>query len=256
MPQSLARIEQLERELAAARREMQDFACAVSHDLRAPLRHIVSFAQLVEEDAGHVLSDEVRGFLGTVTGSAQRMGQMLDALLELSRVGAAPLSPQALALGPVVQWARECVATSAATTVQWRVAADLPTVYADQALLHKALEQVLANACKFSRSAPLPCVEVEAQLVPGGVHLRVRDNGVGFAQSQADKLGQPFVRLHGSQQFEGMGMGLAIARKAVARMGGRLGLDAQPAQGCCVTLHLPLSVGTSGAHSTSSHPQK
>ena len=256
MPHSLARIEQLERELAAARREMQDFACAVSHDLRAPLRHIVSFAQLVEEDAGHVLSDEVRGFLGTVTGSAQRMGQMLDALLELSRVGTVPLAPQPLELAPAVQWARESVSATAAVAVQWRVAADLPSVYADQALMHKALEQVLANACKFSRGAPLPRVEVEAQVVQDGVHLRVRDNGVGFAPGLGAKLGQPFVRLHSTQQFEGMGMGLAIARKALNRMGGCLSLDAQPAQGCCVTLHLPLSAGTSAVRSTSSLLQK
>ena len=97
------RIAELEAELAAVRRELQDFTSAVSHDLRAPLRHIVSFAQLVEEDAGPQLSAEVQGFLATISGSAQHLGAMLDGLRELSRVGSLPLAPGPLALRVLVQ---------------------------------------------------------------------------------------------------------------------------------------------------------
>jgi len=234
------RVAKLEAELAAARREMQDFTYTVSHDLRAPLRHIVSYAQLVQEDAGPQLNAEVQGFLGTITDSARHMGVMLDALLELSRVGTAPVQLGPVALQDVLQGVVDGLrAQQAPREVRWRVAPDAPMVQADAALLRLALEQVLGNAVKFTRPQRQAEIAVSFERLDGAVRLTVQDNGVGFNPAQAAKLFQPFVRLHSTRQFEGLGMGLALTRKALQRMGGDVAISAGPDAGCCVTLTLP-----------------
>ena len=236
---SAQRIAQLEAELAAARREMQDFTHTVSHDLRAPLRHIVSYAQLVQEDAGPQLSAEVQGFLGTITDSAKHMGTMLDALLELSRVGTAPVHLGPVALQEILQGVVDGM--RAQREVRWTMASDAPLVQADAALLRLALEQVLGNALKFNRPQPQAEIVVSFDRLDGAVRLTVQDNGVGFNPAQAAKLFQPFVRLHSARQFEGLGMGLALTRKALQRMGGGVAISASPDAGCCVTLTLPVA---------------
>jgi len=235
------RIAQLEAELAAARRAMQDFTYTVSHDLRAPLRHIAAYAQLVQEDAGPQLSAEVQGFLGTITDSARHMGTMLDALLELSRVGTVAVQLGPVALQEVLQGVVDGMgAQQAQREVRWRIAPDAPVVQADAALLRLALEQVLGNALKFTRGRALAEIAVSAELLDGAVRLTVQDNGAGFNPEQAEKLFQPFVRLHSTRQFEGLGMGLALTRKALQRMGGNVAISAGVDAGCCVTLTLPI----------------
>lgn len=240
---SARRVTQLEAELAAARREMQDFTYTVSHDLRAPLRHIVSYAQLVQEDAGPQLSAEVQGFLGTITDSAKHMGVMLDALLELSRVGTAPVqwAPIALqdVLHDVVEHAR---LLQAQRVVQWNIniTGDALAVRADAALLRLALEQVLGNALKFTRTRAQAEISVSTARQNGSVRLTVQDNGVGFNPEQSGKLFQPFARLHSTRQFEGLGMGLALVHKALQRMGGTASISANPDAGCSVTITLPV----------------
>ncbi|MDE2417399.1 MAG: two-component sensor histidine kinase [Burkholderiales bacterium] len=234
------RIAQLEAELAAARREMQDFSYTVSHDLRAPLRHIAAYAQLVQEDAGPLLSAEVQGFLGTITDAAKHMGVMLDALLELSRVGTAPVQRKPVALQDVLHAVMESLgAQQAQREVRWSIAPNAPVVQADAALLRLALEQVLGNALKFTGPRALAEIAISAELLDGAVRLTVQDNGVGFNPEQSEKLFQPFVRLHSTRQFEGLGMGLALTRKALQRMGGDVAIGAGVDAGCCVTITLP-----------------
>ena len=234
------RVTQLEAELTAARRAMQDFTYTVSHDLRAPLRHIAAYAQLVQEDAGPQLSAEVQGFLGTITDSARHMGTMLDALLELSRVGTVAVQLGPVALQEVLQGVVDGMgAQQAQREVRWRIAPDAPVVQADAALLRLALEQVLGNALKFTRGRALAEIAVSAELLDGAVRLTVQDNGAGFNPEQSEKLFQPFVRLHSTRQFEGLGMGLALTRKALQRMGGDVAISAGLDAGCSVTLTLP-----------------
>jgi len=236
------RIAQLEAELAAARLEMQDFTYTVSHDLRAPLRHIAAYAQLVQEDAGPQLSVEVQGFLATITDSARHMGAMLDALLELSRVGTVPVQLGPVALHEVLQGVmNDMRLQQAQSEVHWNVASDAPVVQADAALLRLALEQVLGNALKFTRARDQAEITVSFEVLEGAVHLMVQDNGTGFNPAQSEKLFQPFVRLHSIRQFEGLGMGLALTRKALQRMGGDVAISAGPDAGCCVTLTLPVA---------------
>ena len=240
------RIAVLETQLAAARAEMQAFTATVSHDLRAPLRHITSFAKLLQEEAGPALSDETQEFLGHITESAKQLAQMLDALLALSRVGTAPLHLQRVALDDVLlalvqQRGRELETRQPERTVRWTLAPDLPIVQADASMLSAALGLVLDNAIKFTAKRADTVIDISASVdaIDGTVHCMVSDNGAGFHPDQAVKLFQPFIRLHSSSQFSGLGMGLALARKSVVRMGGDMTISAAVDGGCRVTMVLP-----------------
>jgi two-component system OmpR family sensor kinase len=238
-PNPLERIAQLEAELAAQRQEMQDFTSAVAHDLRASLRHISSYAQLVQEDAGPQLNDELRGFLDTVVGSAKHLGLMMDALLQLSRVGSQPVRSEAVSLRAALLSAREALSAQAGErAVLWRIEDALPEVQGDPGLVRLALQQVLDNALKFTAGVPQTTIDVSAQRAGphGGVCLTIADNGVGFNPDLQAALFQPFQRLHPARQFAGLGMGLALTRKAMQRMQGSVGVHATVGQGCTVRL--------------------
>jgi light-regulated signal transduction histidine kinase (bacteriophytochrome) len=238
------RIATLEAQLAALRGEMQAFTHTVSHDLRAPLRHIVSYAQLVQEDAGPLLNAEVQGFLATMTDSARHMGCMLDGLGALSQLGTATVT---LAPVPLNALVAEVVAVLArqhpGRTIDWRIAPDLPTVQADAALLRQALQQVLGNALKFTAPSAAAVVDIHtvANERPGFATLQVRDNGVGYNPAQQAALFTVFGRLHTVKQFDGIGMGLVLCRKALARMGASVDTLSSLVGGCTATLQLPLA---------------
>jgi signal transduction histidine kinase len=236
------RIAQLEAELAAQRSEMQDFTYTVSHDLRASLRHIISYAHLVQEDAGPQLSAEVQRFLATITDSAQHMGLLMDGLMELSRLGTVMLSVGPTHLEDTVAEVRDALtAHYRHRALDWHVDQHLPWVLADASLLTLALRQVLDNAIKFTTHRPLAVLEVAAQRDQGWVHLDIRDNGAGFNPAMQERLFHPFQRLHTARQFPGIGMGLALTRKIVQRLGGSVSAQAQVEQGCCVRLSLPMA---------------
>ena len=243
------RIAALEAELAAAHAEMQSFTATVSHDLRAPLRHITSFAQLLQEEAGPTLGDEAREFLGHISGSAKHLAQMLDALLALSRVGTVPLNLQCVALDELLavlvqERVHDLQTRQPERTVRWTLVPNLPVVQADASLLTAALGQVLDNAVKFTAHRADAAIDISAHVdaTTGAVHCTVRDNGAGFNPDLAAKLFQPFIRLHSSSQFAGLGMGLALARKSLVRMGGGVTISAAVAVGCSVSLALPAAV--------------
>ena len=258
------RIDVLEAELAAVRAEMQSLTATISHDLRAPLRHITSFAQLVQDEAGPQLNDEMREFLGSITGSAKTLGAMLDGLLALSRLGTVPLHPEPVDLAALVHalvQERQSVLQSSSgphgspRLVLWSVdCAGLSDVVIDPKLLRLALGHVLDNAVKFTvhhEHAEI-LVKTRWDAASKQVLCTVHDNGVGFAPEQAAKLFQPFVRLHSSSQFAGLGMGLALVRKCVQRMGGEVRIAATAQAGCEVVLVLPIAtkIGAAPALST------
>ena len=236
------RIAALEAELAALRAEMQNFTYAVSHDLRAPLRHIASYAQLVQEDAGPQLSAEVQEFLTTITDSARHMGVMLDGLFALSRVGTVPMEIAAVSLQELIGAVRrELDAQHAQRAIDWRIAADLPAVRGDANLLRQALTQVLANAVKFSATCDQAVIEIShtSDAVSGLVTLRVQDNGVGYNPASQAQLFRVFGRLHSANQFAGIGVGLVLAQRIMGRLGGALAIEGAVDAGCCVRLTLP-----------------
>ena len=242
-----ARIAALEAEVAALRAEMQDFTYTVSHDLRASLRHVLSYASLVQEDAGPQLSEEVQGFLATISDSARHMGAQMDGLLELSRIGTAPLQLQAVALAPLLDAVRdELLPVMGTRQVQWAVDVEGQTAWADPKLLYQALLQVLGNAVKFTGQRPVAHIHlgVLTDQTTGRVHIAVRDNGVGFNPALQSRLFHAFQRLHSAQQFAGLGMGLALARKGLRRMEGDITAEGEVDGGCTVTLTLPVAPGS------------
>ena len=239
-----ARITALETELAELRAEVQEFTATVSHDLRAPLRHIVSYTQMVQEDAGPLLNGEVQEFLATITSSARHMGLLLDGLTALSKVGSVPLVFESVPLQDAIQEVCDRLASGCPQrVVDWQLPADLPVVLVDATLMQLVLEQVLGNALKFT--APRVSALIVVSAVPaeqaGHVRLQVRDNGVGFNPAMQAKLFRVFGRLHSAQQFEGIGMGLVLSRKRVQRMGGAMDIEGVVDGGCGVTLTLPLA---------------
>lgn len=238
------RIAALESELAALRAEMQEFTYTVSHDLRAPLRHIISYVQLVQEDAGPLLPDEVAGFLTVITDSANHLGLLIDGLTELSRLGTAPVQWADVPLSPLLQdLSMEFSRLYPQRAIAWNVPPDLPAVWADAALLRRALHCLLDNAVKFSAACNPSVITVSAltRLVEDGrkaITLSIQDEGVGFNPALQSKLFKPFQRLHSTKQFPGIGMGLALAHKIAQRLNGSLSAHAEVSQGCEIRMTL------------------
>ena len=245
------RIARLEAEIEAVKREMQDLTYTVSHDLRADLRHILAFAEIVQEDYAQQLDAEGQSHLATITGAAKHMGKLMDGLLAYSRLGTVPLQPVALDLSPVVgDICSELAQRHSGLPLQWQVAQDLPTVLVDQALFRQALEYILDNAMKFSAQRSPACVEVgwereaaqdAAPTDPPMATLWVRDNGAGFNPEMTGKLFHVFARLHSQRDFEGIGMGLALTRKIVERHGGKVSAEGVVDAGCCIRVTVPLA---------------
>lgn len=239
------RIAQLEGELATLRREMQEFTSTVSHDLRAPLRHIVSYAALVQEDAGPQLSPEVQGFLATMVDSAKHLGLMLDALRELSRVGTLQPQRQDVRLDELVRSVCANLQTALqGREVHWILPVEATVCSTDAAMLQQALMQIIGNAVKFTAHCAAPSIQVSVERggESGGSRsmwsIVVTDNGAGFDAAQQDRLFKVFGRLHPAKQFPGLGMGLVTAQKIMQRLGGGVSCSALPGGGCRTTLTL------------------
>jgi PAS domain S-box-containing protein len=222
--------------LEAANRELESFSYSVSHDLRAPLRHVDGFARMLVEDAGDRLLPEDRRYLDTITESVRRMGALIDDLLALSRYGRKPLEPQRVDMAAL---ARDSLRDLQPPLPEIRIGA-LPAAQGDPALLRQVWSNLLSNAVKYSAPrGDQARVEVEGEAVDGVARYRVRDNGVGFDMRHAGKLFGVFQRLHGEDRFEGTGVGLAIVQRVVHRHGGEVRADAVPEQGATFTFELP-----------------
>jgi PAS domain S-box-containing protein len=222
--------------LEAANRELESFSYSVSHDLRAPLRHVDGFARMLVEDAGDRLLPEDRRYLDTITESVRRMGALIDDLLALSRYGRKPLEPQRVDMAAL---ARDSLRDLQPPLPEIRIGA-LPAAQGDPALLRQVWSNLLSNAVKYSAPrGDQARVEVEGEAVGGVARYRVRDNGVGFDMRHAGKLFGVFQRLHGEDRFEGTGVGLAIVQRVVHRHGGEVRADAVPEQGATFTFELP-----------------
>lgn len=241
-----AEVAQLRAELAQTQAELQDFVYTVSHDLRAPLRHILAYAQVIEEDWPDT-PPEMRGHLATIRSAAQLLTQQLDGLTQLSRIANQPLQLQAVDLSALVRHLTdELMERLPERQVQWQLAEDVPPVFADPDGLRQVLTQALDNALKFSRGRERATIELTWRHLPfsevnlvEGIEISVRDNGVGFAPEQADKLFKVFGKLHPTREFEGLGLGLVLARKWLARMGGLIRVEGVLDGGCCVRITLP-----------------
>jgi signal transduction histidine kinase len=222
-------LEETNRELEGANRELEAFSYSVSHDLRAPLRSIEGFSQILLEDHARGLDEEARGYLGRVRAASRRMALLIDDLLDLSRVTRSALRRQPVDLSAV---AREVAAELQRSRPEREVRfviTDGLTANGDPRLLKIALENLLANAFKFTEKQPRATVEFG--VAGDRPAYYVRDNGVGFDMAYADKLFGAFQRLHGAEDFEGTGIGLATVQRIVARHGGTVWAEGEVGKG-------------------------
>jgi PAS domain S-box-containing protein len=223
--------------MARANRELEAFSYSVSHDLRAPLRHIDGFSKALEEDCGPQLPVEGLEHLGRIRRATQRMGHLIDDLLRLSRVTRAEPRPQHIDVTKVCRELAEALA-STYPRVQCDVQPDL-TAWGDEGLVRIALQNLVENAFKYSSKSAAPRVEVRGEPTESGVRLSVRDNGVGFDMAYAGKLFGAFQRLHREADFPGTGVGLATVQRVALRHGGSVSADAAVGQGARFSLELP-----------------
>ena len=238
-----ASLEQCVRERSAALelagQRLETYAYGVSHDLRAPLRTIDGFARHLERTAGTSLDEAAQDSLRRIRAATLRMGDLIDSLLELTRAGRAELRPERVDVSLLAEW----VGAELQDAHQQRSAhiAVQPglEVIGDERLLKVLFTQLLRNAWQFSASRPQVQVEIEGERDAGVLQLSVRDHGIGFSMDYADKLFEPFQRLHGSEEGAGNGIGLSIAHQVVARHGGRIWAESAPGQGAAfhMTLH-------------------
>lgn len=211
-------------DLQRANRELESFAYSVSHDLRQPLRSIDGFSRILEMDYGDLLDDEAKGHIDTIRAATRRMSQLIDDLLRLSRLLSHDFIPKTVDLS---QLARDVFDTLIADgTAQITIEPEL-TAVGDESLLRAVMDNLLQNAIKFSARVEQPQIVVGRE----GDAFYVRDNGVGFDMKYSNKLFEPFQRLHGRDEFEGTGIGLATVHRIIERHNGKVWADSKVGEG-------------------------
>ena len=218
-------------QLSVANKELESFADSVSHDLRAPLRAIDGFSQALLEDYGHQLEDNAQHYLRRIRAGSQRMGQLIDALLQLSRITRQEMHRTSVNLS---QLASAVIAEWQQIEPQKRVSVQIEPnimIKSDPSLTRVVLQNLLGNAWKFSSLRPLPKIELGCTILNGEPTYFVRDNGAGFDMAFADKLFIPFQRLHRQEEFVGTGIGLATVQRIIERHNGRIWAESAVQQG-------------------------
>jgi signal transduction histidine kinase len=227
-------------ELEATNKELESFAYSVSHDLRAPLRHMVGYSELLQRQASSLLDEKSQRFIRTILDSAKRMGNLIDDLLAFSRIGRAETKKTEVDLEQLVE---EVVAEIEQDTksrdIAWKIGA-LPVCYGDRSMLRLVVVNLVSNAVKFTRMRR--AAEIEIGCVDRNkkeVEVFVRDNGAGFEMQYVNKLFGVFERLHPPEQFEGTGIGLATVQRIIHRHGGKVRGEGSVDQGATFYFSLP-----------------
>lgn len=226
-------------QLAAANRELESFSYSVSHDLRAPLRAITGFSNLLWEDHKEHLDEEARRKLGIIRGQADHMGALIDDLLRFSRLGRKSMEPSLIDMAELANSTLERLEQDAASDQLEFHVGKLPPAIADRNLMQQVWINLLSNAVKFSSRTEKPVVEVGAIVGEEENVYYVRDNGAGFDPRYQDKLFGVFQRLHDSSEFSGTGVGLALVHRIVTRHGGRVWADGRPGEGATFHFSVP-----------------
>ncbi|HYU26547.1 MAG TPA: ATP-binding protein, partial [Thermoanaerobaculia bacterium] len=235
-----AALERGRAELEASNRELEAFSYSVSHDLRAPLRAVGGFAEILAEDHAAALDADGVAALRTIRSEARRMGVLIDDLLSFSRLGKAPLSFGTVDLGKLAREVWREIAPGDRATLD---VGALPPARCDRRMIRHVLVNLLSNAVKFSRNKAETRVEIGGRADGNENVYWVRDNGAGFDMRYAGKLFRVFQRLHSDEEFEGTGVGLAIVQRVVARHGGRVWAESAPDAGACFSFTLPAARG-------------
>jgi light-regulated signal transduction histidine kinase (bacteriophytochrome) len=226
-------------ELQALNRELEAFSYSVSHDLRAPVRHIDGFADLLKRHSLASLDEKGQRYLAQISESAHSMGQLIDDLLVFSRMGRVEMRAVRVNLDALVRVVREAHATEmAGRSIEWRIPT-LPDVEGDPAMLRVVFTNLIANAIKYTSTRAAAHIEIGAEPNGDEVTVFVRDDGVGFDMAYVHKLFGVFQRLHSADEFEGTGIGLANVRRIVERHGGKVRAEGQLDRGATFYVTLP-----------------
>lgn len=225
-------------QLSIVNEELESFSYSVSHDLRAPLRHIDGFARILKDEYAANLPEEGKHYLERVLKAANDMGHLVDDLLNLARIGRKEMVRQNVKLSDLVrQVIGEMAEEMEGREIEWRVE-PLPEVECDPGLARQVLSNLLSNAAKFTRTRQPAVIEVGMRQANGTKAIYVRDNGVGFDPKYADKLFGVFQRLHRQEEFEGTGVGLATVRRIIRRHGGEVWAESETGRGTTFTFTL------------------
>lgn len=219
------------RELQQMNQQLEVFAYSVSHDLRAPLRHVDTFSQILMNDYANQLDEEARGVLQRIVAGCTQMERLIDAILALSRTARQPLNKILVNPENIVRKAYEELVSAGDQQKITLAINPLPDCLADPLLLHQVMVNLLSNAIKYSRKKEFIRIEAGCSLENGTPVYFVRDNGIGFDMQYADKLFSVFQRLHSQREFEGTGVGLAIVQNIIQRHGGNIWAEAEVNQG-------------------------
>lgn len=239
--QAETRLQQYADELCAVNEELSHYAYIVSHDLKTPLRAIHNYAEFLREDLASRLNEDEEEYLTHMVQAVREANALIDDILALSRVGRQALSPEPVALKPFFQalWAALQLDGDDVTIT---LAESWPTIESEPVLLRQIFQNLLGNAVKFN-TAPHKQVEIAWQRAADGFYdIAVRDNGLGIAPHYHDKIFRAFERLHTKAEFEGSGIGLAIVKKAVAKLGGSVWVDSQPGTGSTFWVRIPCTL--------------
>jgi PAS domain S-box-containing protein len=227
-------------ELEITNKELEAFAYSVSHDLRAPLRHMSGYAELLQKKASSVLDEKSQRYMAMILEAAKRMGNLIDDLLAFSRIGRAETQKTLVNLD---QLSREVLnelrQETEGRTIDWKIA-PLPACYGDRSMLKLVLSNLLSNAVKFTRTRPRAEIEIGcADDNRSEIAVFIRDNGAGFDMKYVHKLFGVFQRLHQSESFEGTGIGLATVQRIIHRHGGAVRAEGAVDQGATFYFSLP-----------------
>lgn len=230
----------LAEELKKSNKELEAFSYSVSHDLRAPLRHIAGYAELLGDTEGNKLSERGARFLDNIGESARFAGTLVDNLLSFSQMGRSAMRNSEVDLNAMVEAIRrEMLPDYEGRNLEWRIPEPLPVVIADAAFLHLAMRNLLSNAIKYSRTQAAAVIEIGSYEEDGKIVVSIRDNGAGFDMQYASKLFGVFQRLHRMEEFEGTGIGLASVRRIIERHDGSVWADGKLGQGATFYFSLP-----------------
>jgi light-regulated signal transduction histidine kinase (bacteriophytochrome) len=237
---SSQQVQAANQQLRAAMLELESFSCSVSHDLRAPLRHIDGFVGLLTKQAEEKLDANGQRYLEIIAKSARQMGTLIDDLLVFSRMGRAEMQCQTVDMNAMVETVVSAQKAEVnGRKIEWKTA-QMPPVQADAAMLNQVVVNLVSNAVKYTRPRDPAVIEIGCQSeTPLEFTFFVRDNGVGFDMQYADKLFGVFQRLHHADEFEGTGIGLANVRRIIHRHGGRTWAEAKVGEGATFFYTLP-----------------
>jgi two-component system, sensor histidine kinase and response regulator len=226
--------------LLALNEELESFCSSVSHDLRAPLRHVVGYLQMLHEDCASTLNDTAQKYLSAVARAARKMGVLIDDLLSFSRMMRVDLHRARVNMNDLVnETLQDLTSDTQGRKIDWKID-PLPEVVGDRSMLKQVWVNLLSNAAKYTRRRDDAAVEVRCERTPAGeMEFSVHDNGAGFDMKHVDKLFGVFQRLHREEEYEGTGIGLANVRRIVHRHGGRTWAEGKLNEGAIIYFTLP-----------------